>query len=34
MEIKTGDRKEAANANENTTGQAKGWGGKEFDDHV
>ena len=34
MEIKTGGRKEAVNANEETTGKAKGWGGKEFDEHV
>ena len=34
MEIKTGGRKEAANANEETRGKAKGGGGKEFDEHV
>ena len=34
MEIKTGGRKEAVNANEETRGKAKGWGGKEFDEHV
>ena len=32
MEIKTGGRKEAANANEETRGKAKGWGGKELDE--
>ena len=34
MEIKTGIRKEAVNANEETRGKAKGRGGKEFDEHV
>ena len=34
MEIKTGIRKEAVNANEETRGKSKGWGGKEFDEHV
>ena len=34
MEIKTGGREEAANANEKTKGKAKGWGGKEFDEQV
>ena len=31
---KTGGRKQAANANEETKGRAKGWGRKEFDEHV
>ena len=34
MEIKTGGRKEAANACEETRGKAKGGGRKEFDEHV
>ena len=34
MEIKRGGRKEAANANEETRGKGKGWGGKEFDERV
>ena len=34
MEIKTGGRKEAVNANGETRGKAKGWGGKEFDEQV
>ena len=31
MEIKTGGRKEAVNANKETRGNAKRWAGKEFD---
>ena len=32
--LKKGGRKEAANANEETRGKAKGWGEKELDEHV
>ena len=34
MEIRTGGRKKVVNANEETRGKEKGWGGKEFDENV